>query len=94
MSRSTVKQEWFTLKSFRFAGRTFKVGQVFPWNRLSCSERRLRQLIEKRLIGSKEQASKFEPKLEPEQPIEPEPEVEQPIEPEMEVEQPTEGDGE
>ena len=31
---------------FTFAGRTFKADQIFPWRRLSCPERRLRQLYE------------------------------------------------
>lgn len=31
---------------FTFSGRTFKTDQIFPWRRLSCSERRLRQLYE------------------------------------------------
>ena len=42
----------------RFAGRTYAPGASFPWRKLSCSERRLRQLFERRLI---EHAQDFDP---------------------------------
>lgn len=37
-------------REFRFAGRDFKAGDEFPWRRLSCSVRRLRQLYEGRYL--------------------------------------------
>lgn len=37
-------------KKFRFAGKDYEPGAPFPWRRLSCSTRRLRQLYDGRWI--------------------------------------------
>lgn len=42
--------EFVAGKAFRFGGKTFNVGDSFPWRKMSCSARRLRQLYESRLI--------------------------------------------
>ena len=42
--------EFVAAKEFRFAGKTYAVGDSFPWRKLSCSMRRLIQLYEGRYI--------------------------------------------
>lgn len=37
-------------KGMRFHGKSYPPGAEFPWRKLSCSERKLRQLFERRLI--------------------------------------------
>jgi hypothetical protein len=46
--------DFTALREFRFAGRTFEPGDPFPWRRLGCSARRLRQLYEGRKLLLKE----------------------------------------
>ncbi len=43
--------EFVAGKEFRFGGKTYSVGDSFPWRKLSCSMRRLIQLYEGRYIN-------------------------------------------
>ena len=45
-------------KGLRFHGKTYAPGDNFPWRKLSCSERKLRQLHERRLV---EYSDDFDP---------------------------------
>jgi len=42
--------EYQVRKKFRFAGKDYEPGDLFPWRKICCSTRRLRQLYEQRII--------------------------------------------
>lgn len=43
--------DYVTIRDFRFAGRHYSRGSLFPWRKLSCSTRKLLQLWEGRFIN-------------------------------------------
>ncbi len=53
-------------KPISFAGKRFKVGDNFPWRKMACDERRLRQLFEGRFLRLRDEELKEEPILEEE----------------------------
>ena len=48
--------EFVVRRGLRFAGRSYSPGEIFPWRRLACSPRKLRQLYESRYLQMKEDA--------------------------------------
>lgn len=45
------KGEFVAAKDFKFSGEAYATGDEFPWEELSCSERKLRQLYDNKLIN-------------------------------------------
>lgn len=59
------KSEWFVLRSFRSGGRTYKVGEPFPWRQVGCSERRVSQMVANRQLCSQSDLPKASEEKEP-----------------------------